>query len=85
MSRSFFSAEPEVWPNTTPEEFARVEEAVRRLSAVSKTVGYWTPIGKVVEALIYAHEPGELERNLIARSRHPSPVGTPPGLAPLLT
>lgn len=57
---------PAVWPNATPEEFAQVEEVVRRLSAVRDLTGYWTPIGKVVEALVYATEPGDSERKLVA-------------------
>lgn len=56
---------PEVWPNASAEEFDRVEEAVRRLSAVRDLAGYWTPIGKVVESLVYATEPGESERAVV--------------------
>jgi hypothetical protein len=59
------STRPEVWPGVTPEELARVEEAVRRLSAVCQLAGYWTPIGKVVEALMYATEPGDSERSVV--------------------
>lgn len=60
------TTEPEVWQNATPEEGRQAEEVVRRLAGVCKTAGYWTPIGKVVEGLIYAHELGAQERSIIA-------------------
>lgn len=57
---------PDVWPGVSEEEFTRVGEAVRRLAGVSEAAGYWTPIGKVVETLTYATEPGPRERLIIA-------------------
>jgi hypothetical protein len=32
----------------------RVDEAIRRLQAVVAVAGYWTPLGKLVEGLVYA-------------------------------
>lgn len=75
MSDRRVSAEPEIWPHATPEEFADVEDAIRRLAAVRDLSGYWTPIGKVVEALAYATEPGDRERGIVAYVLGQFPAG----------
>lgn len=46
------------------------EAAIHRLRPVVEAAGYWTPIGKLLESLVYAEMRDEAQRREVSRIAH---------------